>query len=558
MLNALKNTFTKRVVYFTVTTLFVFPESHALNKYIVQKSLTEIKANKNYTFLEKHTTNIKKINVRGSIVLQEEVIDLLNKYIDREFSSKLEAELISQINKLYNRKGYILSHVHDIKFKDSTLTAEIFEGSFRHIIINDEKLSTNTLLKQYINKIKTAPHPFRNTSEMERTFALIKRLPGFNEYQYILDFKPVNRKEINQNPPKTADLVIIGEYHEFDGIATINNRHKTSYKQQMQQSNQRNLEYNGSSINTDLIIDYNNPLNTGDKATLSTSYDGKGDLLSLATSYIYPLNTLGTTIGVTPYTSYSSTYNGTRGTGIMLNLAHPLYLTRTKSLDTNFSIETYKENFKDFGQAQDINSDITKIGIGSKFTHKINKQSKYYIGSEIQKSLHAITTTIPNLKKRDFTKLVLSAGIEVPIKSLTLSIDTQGQISSKKTPLMEQMQIGQEKGGRGFRSGEIKGNNAAMASLELSQNIPFLHSFFLGRRTYGFLDTGYANNTLFKTKSTLSSIGIGNDLFLRDNIVITLEVVKPLVTDTKFNESSKDRSDKQLKFFGEISYLFNF
>jgi hemolysin activation/secretion protein len=558
MLNAFKNTFAKRVVCFTITTLFVLPESHAVNKSIVQKSLTEIKANKNYNFLEKHTTHIKKINLKGSLVLRDEVLALLNRYTELEFSSKLEAELISQINKIYNHEGYILSHVSDIKFNNSTLTVEIFEGSFRHIIINDEKLSNNTLLKQYINKIKNSPHPFKNTSEMERTFALIKRLSGFNEHQYILDFKPVNRKEINPNSPKTADLVIIGEYHEFDGIATINNRHKTSYKQQMRHNNNHNLEYNGNSINTDLIIDYNNPLNNGDKATLSTSYDGKGDVLSVAASYTYPLNTLGTTIEATPYTSYSDTYNGTRGKGIILNLAHPLYLTRTKSLDTNFSVETYKENFKDFGQEQNIKTDITKIGIGSKFTHKINKQSKYYIGSEIQKSLHAITTNIPNLKNRDFTKLLFFAGIEVPIKALTLSVDTQGQISNKKTPIAEQMQIGQEKGSRGFRNGEIKGNNAAMVSLELSHTSSFYHHFFLGRRTYGFIDTGYANNTLFKTESTLSSVGIGNDLFLRDNIILTLEVAKPLITDKKFNQAKKDRSNKKLKFFGEISYLFNF
>lgn len=564
-----KHFFKKRAAIALATVaLLSCSEALAINKTVLKKSLNQINApkptlNENIKTITKK--KISKISVVGSNIFHDEIQNLASKYNNEEFTKKLEEELKQDINSLYNNHGYILSYAHDITLKNSTLVVEIYEGSFRNITTNDEKLVQNKLLNKYIEKLK-APHPFRNTPEMERTFALIKRLPGFNEYDYILEVKPLNKKEINKHHPQTADLIINVDYHEFEGMASINNRHKTNYKKQMHENNDRNLEYNGSGINTDFDIDYNNPLNNGDKASFNTSYGGKGDLVSLSASYMYPLNIIGTNMTVTTYGSHSSTYNGTTGSGAIVSISHPLYLTKKIAVDSNFAIETYHENYRNFGK-ESINktkTDITKASLGTSFIHKISKETKYYIGSEIQKSIKSVATP-PNedtTKNREFTKFLFSTGLEIPVHVFKLSVNTQAQISNKRTPNVELMQIGQEKGGRGFRSGEIKGNKAITNSAELSYNAPLNHHFFLGYRSYGFFDIGYAKNSILETSSTLASAGIGNELFLKDNIIVTVELAKPLIIDRRFNHQyqsrSMNRTSKNLKVFGEVGYFFNF
>ena len=550
----------RAVVLIATTALFVFSDASALNKAVLKRSLSDIskhseKGNVGSTKIIKQDNRIKKITVTGSTIFKDKIIKLLETVQDHEFTDKLEEDLILKINHIYQSQGYILSYVDDIKFHNSTIKAEIFEGSFREVVINDEKLLQNKLLQKYITKLKSA-HPFRNTPEMERTLALMKRIPGLGgDTNYTLEFRPVKKHEINKDHPQTVDLAIRVDYNEFEGSAGINNRHKTNYKKQMSERNNRELEFNGSGINTDLFLEWNNPSKRGDKGILNSSYSGNGDLLSVAAAYNYPINTIGTSINTATSISHSSSYRGTEGKSISLGISHPFYLTRKKSLDVNFDIDTYYEQDKDFNQPT-YKIDITKLNLGATFKHKLNKQTKYYLSSEIQQSVRA-TDKVINDKKTNFTKLVLSGGFEVPIKKLQFSFDTQTQISGKDTPRVEMMQIGQEKGGRGFRSNEIKGNKAVLGSAELSYTGSINHHFFLGYRAYSFLDSGYAKNDKRKISSRIVSSGIGNSLFLRDNIIVTTELAKPLMIDTKFNKPLQ-RTDKGIKLFGEVAYFFEF
>ena len=549
-----------------IAALLSFSEAHAISKNTLKKSLSEINGTNQKPHQYSHTNKklIKTFTTKGNTLFQHEILNIVNQHKDKEFTEKLEEEIIAKINEVYSNHGYILSFVHYITWHNNVITLDILEGSFRNIVISDEKLLQNKLLKQYIEKLKSS-HPFKNTPEMERTFALIKRIPGLNEYSQVLHFKAVPAKDINRQHPQTTDLFIGGDYNEFEGIATINNRFKTNYKKQMRENNQRNLEFEGSGINADITLDYNNPFNRGDKINFNTSYSGKGDLVSVGGGYTAPINTVGTNINVVTFFSHSSTYNGTAGTGGALNITHPIFLTRKHSVDASFGIETYHENYKDFGQ-QNFKTNITKATLGARYMHKINPKTKYYIGTEVQKSLSSSSNAfsilrndeIITLKNRQFTKFLFSAGFDFPIKDFVVSAETQAQLSNKTTPVAELMQIGQEKGGRGFRSGEIKGNKAILGSTELSYYGKLQHHFFLGYKAYGFIDIGHAKNDVFKTSATLASTGIGSDVFLRDNIVLTIELTKPLIIDKKYNQRPIDRSTKNLKVFGEIAYFFNF
>ena len=116
-----------------------------------------------------------------------------------------------------------------------------------------------------------------------------------------------------------------------------------------------------------------------------------------------------------------------------------------------------------------------------------------------------------------------------------------GQYSPDIVPSAEKFYLGGMRYTRGFYAGEVTGDKALAATVELQLNTGYQTSLFgtaydIGLQFYGFYDWGESwENKKLDTNRTLRSFGLGLRAALTRNIEVDIEGVNRLTRQTQSN-----------------------
>lgn len=153
--------------------------------------------------------------VDGTVFSNAQLQEMAKPYIKKEITLKDLYALASEVSKLYQNKGYILSRAvvppQQIG-KGGVAKIQLIEGYVDSIHYEGEVSRISERAKRYAEKIKNSI-PL-NTRDLERYLLLMKDLPGF-EVETVL--KP------SSSHSKASQLVIIAKRKILEGSVGINN-----------------------------------------------------------------------------------------------------------------------------------------------------------------------------------------------------------------------------------------------------------------------------------------------------------------------------------------------
>jgi len=136
----------------------------------------------------------------------------------------------------------------------------------------------------------------------------------------------------------------------------------------------------------------------------------------------------------------------------------------------------------------------------------------------------------------------------------SLKFAAAGQWASTAMLASQEFYLGGPGFGRGYRSGELSGDNGLAASLELRFDQKLPSDIFKGYQLYGFVDHGavwdFRNGP--DERLTLSSAGAGARLYLANELEAGIEVAAPL------DYRSPSNQDRRSHLFFSISKSFKF
>ncbi len=104
---------------------------------------------------------------------------------------------------------------------------------------------------------------------------------------------------------------------------------------------------------------------------------------------------------------------------------------------------------------------------------------------------------------------------------------------------------------------DVSAPKALTATIQLSHYSSFIHPLFIGLNKYVYYENGIAsirdsqNSTKLKS-AKLSSVGLGGDLYLVDNLVFNVEL------NHRIGDKNYDKELKKLRLFAGLNYFFLF
>lgn len=202
----------------------------------------------------------------NTLVTDAQIQKLINKYLlQQTLSQKDLLVLVKSIEKLYQDEGYMLV---DVNLTSSSITNENFlidiQEKESSIVIDSLSKSDTRWLENFFSKTQDAPINFK---KLERELKIFNELPGVSAKAQVI---PVS---INKNQVK----ILINEQKKYYGSIGYDN-------------------FGARSVGTERLktnINVNQPLNFGDKLSLTT-INSTNELFNLYNiDYSFPLNTMG-------------------------------------------------------------------------------------------------------------------------------------------------------------------------------------------------------------------------------------------------------------------------
>lgn len=216
---------------------------------------------------------ITKIIVEGSTVFtQEELGKITAPYENKELSFQDLNEVAGKITKLYRNAGYIISraYIPPQKVEKGVITIKVFEGKVGQINIEGNRYFKSTLISRGFQRLKGK---VLNSNELRKALLYLNRNPDL-EVKAILEPGKI---------PETTDILLtvkdrfphhVGyEINNLGGRLTKHTRHISSYTS-------------------------TNFLGFNDSLSLQFPWAESGKVKSVSVNYIFPLNDLGTEVGI--------------------------------------------------------------------------------------------------------------------------------------------------------------------------------------------------------------------------------------------------------------------
>lgn len=448
-------------------------------------------------------------------------------YLARPVAIDDLVKIAGSITDHYRSNGYFLTRAavapHD--GFDGMATIVVYEGYIDDVIVEGSNPSAIRALVAPLGRREPT-----TIAELDRRLTLAADLPG-----YSLE----SRIEPLLGDPAGHRLVVTPEFDRYSAYARINNRGSDR-----QGPWQVYMSANANSLITD-----------GDQMTLSatTTPENPEELTSAKWAYSLPLND-GRRLeaGVSGYSTNAkpSSINGRlsgQSVEVWFNLAQPLIRRREQSLWLNTSIDVRekRQTYAQSGRADET------LAVARASLYAWQRFEKGYLSSslEIAQGLDAFGATVgnsPELSRSNadgiFTKFNASAaGYTDLCRFVGVYAEVSGQWS--KDPLLssEEFSVGGSSFGRAYNYGEVSGDNAVAATIELRAGwdpdfAPV--SFF---QTYAFYDAASVSNyTWAGTRSDeLSSAGVGLRVTFEDSTTFRVELAKPLDW-TPYTETDND------------------
>lgn len=436
--------------------------------------------------------------------------------------------IASAITDKYRNDGYFLSRAvvapHDGKSGAATLV--VYEGHVGDVVVNGEGAeAVRPLLEPVVDRRPLAIEAF------DRRLSLASDLPGISLS---------SRLEPVLGDPARHRLVVDAELRRSWAAAYLENR--GSDAQGPWQA------YLTAGVNT--------VITPGDQLTFSTltTPERSDEVTSAEWAYSTPLGGgRRLRVGVSGYTTNAppnaaNTWLSGRSVAFSSNLAQPLIRSRQRNLWLNAGLDVRRveQAYVSTG-VNDETLAVARVSLAGQ-----QRADGGYVSGSLQVSqgldaFGATTGNAPTLTRNDadavFTKLNLNVS---GYHDLGRYFGVYGEVAAQwsEDPLLnsEEFFVGGSTFGRAYNYGEVGGDRAAAAMVELRlgwdpqpRAVEFLQFF-------AFYDAASVSN--FETgggvrSDELSSAGLGARLTFKGDAVIKLELAKPL-DRTPYTETNKD------------------
>lgn len=448
-------------------------------------------------------------------------------YLTRSIGVDDLVTIAASITDHYRADGYFLTRaaVAPHSGGDGSATIVVYEGYVDDVIVEGPGFPAIRSLVQPLG----GPRPL-SIDELDRRLTLASDVPG-----YTLE----SRIEPVLGDPAGHRLVVTPKFRKYAGSASVENRGTEA-----QGPWQVYLSANANSV-----------LSDGDQLTLSTlTTPERIDELTFAEA-AYSMsagNGRRLRFAVSGYTTDAppSSTNGWlsgRSASVAVNLAQPLIRKRKQSLwlNTGLDVRQVRQTYAGSGQADETLA-VARLSLAA--WRQID--GGYLSGSlQVSQGLNAFGATVqnaPQLTRNDadgiFTKLNLNVS---GYRDLGRYFGVYAQVSAQWSgdPLLnaEEFFVGGSPFGRAYNYGEISGDKAIAATVELragwAPNLPPI-SFF---QAYAFYDAAAVSNYAINgdRSDELSSAGVGVRVTLKERTTFKAEIAKPLDW-TPFTETDND------------------
>ncbi len=539
-------------------------EGKAAAKKALEDSIQQ--ASKSGATDEKAETNLqyefiaKKFAFKGNAKLDSSIfLPMVEPFIGQKYTVKTEAQILKEISEKYNEKGYIFSYVQSVDKKNGVVTINILEGHIRDIIYHED-FAKDPVFRYCIEKLKSLK-PF-NQKEADVYFGMLRQVAGMSGEIDLIQKLLLPLKNIDPANPAVVDLVIENNFHAISGMLSLNNRYRTDHSSQIKSSpfDSQLVEYSGSNYAQGLVI-ANNHLGFGEEISLNYTTSGDREDQTGSVEVAVPMGFTGGRYFTRFMHNDAPVNNEQKMTYFTAGMSYPIYMSYSKAIEANFAIQRYNEVQKQYEDNDKKRTNVTKLISGLALKNKAYNLDLAYHQSVSGVKRHTAKDEFG--KSKNFSVLKLAGDYTFPLQNdYDFSVSFDSQYSKNDLLFSEVFSVGVFKGGRGFGSSAIIGDKGFSTALELSKQ--FLvpeHPFFLSHKEYVYLDNAYVwNNVESKYKAkrgNATSVGIGSDITLRDNLVFNLEYSMPIrekLTGSLVKKSEKAKS----KIFAGVDYLFAF
>ena len=519
-----------------------------------------------YIFSQNKRTNF----IGNTVYSDKELLSIIKPALDEHSdlsSEELHRKIMRLIRDKYHHDGYVISYVHSATFNKFTksLYVNIIEGRINNTII-EENLLQIKYVQGYINSILDLK-PF-NINKAMKYFLLIKQLLG---ERADFKIKPLDhRKVINQaDITKNADL-ICNTYYKYEGVFSIHN-YQTPKDHKENYFDSALMTRSDSFTMGDLSFRVANPYNTPatSQILIATSGDDKENRIFLLNKY--QINSYGTKL-ITGAGYDKLNYKIAKETkNIQLGIEQPIQIRGNTEmfLFSNLILNHFRFNKKSNDELiykteknQNINTIKLYLGtriknVNSSLNAEQNYNFIYHVGKAKTKE-HDTDKNITEITKKNFSKFTLNADFTYKLtEKLKVNFEIDGQYANKEIPRTEDYFQTNTIGGRGMLHLDVSAPKALTSTLQLSHYSNFKHPLFVGLNKYVYYENGVASirdsSDSKKLKSAkLSSIGLGGDLYLVDNLVFNLEL------NHRIDDKNYDKELKKLRLFAGLHYFFLF
>ena len=408
---------------------------------------------------------IKDFTFTGnSVISSEELKSNLKDYVNKELIFNQIQEVIANITKLYQTKGFFIGRAYlqkqDLIKNDNVLNITILEGKLDELKLNNSSLVNNSSLEAVLNGVKS--NDILNVYDIEKIMLLINDRAG-------VMVNSVNISPGEKIGTSNFNIETVPE-NRVDGYVVADNygSRYTGYNR-----------FQG-------LVNINSPFNIGDKLTISGIVSNGADLKNGRLAYELPLMSNGLKANF----AYSRTnYNLVKEYKALdadgksdvyeVGLSYPIMLKNDETLFAKLNY--YYKDFNDYMSSvkyedKSINSLVASLDYTKNY-------SLFSFPSRLFSNVNLTTGDLSNSSNVDdgnYNKIDTYISNDIyftDIFSLNTSLTAQKVLGHKNLDGSEDLSLGGINGVRLYPYSEQNGENGYILNFELLSQLPNISNY---------------------------------------------------------------------------------
>ena len=493
---------------------------------------------------------VDELRVQGVTVYDEQALKALySDAVGPQVPRARLDEIVRGLQTKYRDDGYILTVVHG-QFEKSgshiVFVIQAVEGYISDVKLDGDIGFAADIVYRMLNKL-TDKRPVTN-ADLERALLLANDVPG-------VTVKAVLRRG---DQPGAIELIAQLSRQKINGFMTYDNRgsHEAGPSEMLLSGSTNSFTSVGEKLEALLFTTFN-------REQIFGQVNGVAFLLPNGLHlHVYFGDGNNQPGGILATTGY----NGDLGIGGG-ELSYPVFRSRRFNLSVLTDVDTYNSNISlsSFGNST-LSASHLLIWRGGYSADLQDALLGDFPGATSLgvKVSHGLVGTSDTRADNDvhFTKV---SGSLTRVQNLwtiadvgtALKLSVGGQYSNDILPTSEKFYLGGAQFGRGFFNGEVTGDRALGATVELQENdklahLPFVDpDFVLPAQFYQFWDFGRGYNIApSDVSTTLQSLGVGVRSDLTNWLFVELEGVHRLTTHP---QGPSVAVEAEYAFFGRVT-----